>query len=65
MTADDRRTEALRRLPYVHALALRLRADGVPDEVIIERLGIEPEAFGPLLAVATEKLAAILDDLSG
>lgn len=60
MTTSDRRAEALRRLPETYALGLRLRDAGTPEEVIADRLGVEPEALGPLLALAEAKLATIL-----
>jgi DNA-directed RNA polymerase specialized sigma24 family protein len=60
MSTSDRRTEALRGLPEVYALALRLRDAGTPADEIADRLGVEPEAVGPLLAVAEGKLEAIL-----
>jgi DNA-directed RNA polymerase specialized sigma24 family protein len=60
MTTSDRRVEALQRLPEPYALGLRLRDAGTPEEVIADRLGVEPEALGPLLALAEAKLSAIL-----
>lgn len=60
MTTSDRRVEALQRLPEPYALGLRLRDAGTPEEVIADRLGVEPEALGPLLALAEVKLATIL-----
>jgi hypothetical protein len=55
-----RREEALHRLPAAYALALRLRAAGIDDVALADRLGIEPEAVVPLMAVADAKLAALL-----
>jgi len=55
-----RRTAALAKLPTVHALALRLSDDGEPPGRIAKLLGVEPEAVGPLLEVATAKLEEIL-----
>lgn len=55
-----RRTGALAELPTVYALALRLRDEGEPPDRIARLLGVEPEAVGPLLEVATAKLAEIL-----
>ncbi|WP_277371894.1 hypothetical protein [Rhodococcus rhodochrous] len=43
-------------MPY--SLALRLRDARVPDVLIAQCLGIEPEALGPLLRVARAKLLA-------
>lgn len=55
-----RRGEGLRRLPPAYSLALRLRDAHLADELIAEALSIEPEALGPLFAIAEAKLAAIL-----
>jgi DNA-directed RNA polymerase specialized sigma24 family protein len=55
-----RRAGALAELPTVYALALRLRDEGEPPGRIARLLGVEPEAVGPLLEVATAKLAEIL-----
>ena len=55
-----RRAGALAELPTVYALALRLRDEGEPPDRIARLLGVEPEAVGPLLEVATAKLAEIL-----
>lgn len=52
----------MRRLPAVHAVALRLREEGLTSQQIAEQLGIEPVAVGPLLAVAQAKLEAIMDE---
>jgi hypothetical protein len=57
---ERRRHAALRRLPVAYALALQLREAGVDDATLAERLAIEPEAVGPLLAVADAKLATLL-----
>ncbi|MGH3516609.1 MAG: hypothetical protein ACRDQ7_04195 [Haloechinothrix sp.] len=54
------RAEALRRIPRVYSLALRLREAGVPDELIAECVSVEPEALGPLYLVAEAKLAYVL-----
>jgi hypothetical protein len=51
---------ALRGLPEVHSLALRLRSAGVADEVVCDYLHIEPEGLDTLLRVAEEKLDAEL-----
>jgi hypothetical protein len=50
------------RLPRAYSLALELRDAGLPEHLIAERVGVEPEAVGPLLAVADAKLAALRDD---
>lgn len=50
----------MRRLPPAYSLALRLRDAHLADELIAEALSIEPEALGPLFAIAEAKLAAIL-----
>jgi hypothetical protein len=47
-------------LPTVYALALRLRDEGEPPDRIAKLLGVEPEAVGPLLEVASAKLEEIL-----
>jgi hypothetical protein len=47
---------ALRQLPEVHSLALRLSSAGVADEVVCGYLRIEPEGLDTLLRVAEEKL---------
>lgn len=60
-SAIDRRTEALRRLPVTHSLALRLRDAGLTDDLVAQRLGIETEAIGPLIVIAQAKFAALLD----
>ena len=65
-SADDpsarqpQRAEAIRHLPGVYSLALRLRDAGLADELIAECLAVEREALEPLLDVAEAKLAAIL-----
>lgn len=57
---DDLRRAAIRRLPVRHAEALRLREGGASDELIAERMGIDPLTIGPLLAIAEAKLAAVM-----
>jgi hypothetical protein len=57
--SDDSRDEAVRRLPVVYSLALRLREVGVPEALIAECVGVEPEAVGALLVVGEAKLAAM------
>ncbi|ROS44304.1 hypothetical protein [Amycolatopsis thermoflava] len=57
--AEDSRAEALQRLPAVYSVVLRLRDAGLPEHVIAERVGVEPEAVGPMLVVAEAKLAAV------
>ena len=61
--AHDPLIEALRRLPRLHSLALRLREAGVPEGLMAECLQIEPEGLGPLFAVAEAKLAALLEEV--
>ncbi|MEJ3654570.1 hypothetical protein WEH80_16510 [Actinomycetes bacterium KLBMP 9759] len=51
---------ALSRLPPSYSLALRLRDAGLDRVLIAECLHIEPEAVGPLLAVAELKLAVLM-----
>jgi DNA-directed RNA polymerase specialized sigma24 family protein len=55
-----RRAAAITELPTVHAKALRLHDAGQPPDRIASLLEIEPEAVGPLLAMATAKLEEIL-----
>jgi len=43
-------------LPEAYATALRLREAGCSDEMIADRLDIEPEAVAPLLRIAVAKL---------
>jgi len=43
-------------LPEAYATALRLREAGCTDEMIADRLDIEPEAVAPLLRIAVAKL---------
>lgn len=57
MNDDD--YEALQRLPFPYAEALRLQAAGVPEELIAEVLTIDVDAVSPLLRMAARKLAAI------
>ncbi|HEY2766034.1 MAG TPA: hypothetical protein VGJ13_18795 [Pseudonocardiaceae bacterium] len=65
-SADDpsprqlRRAEAIRHLPGVYSLALRLHDAGLADELIAECLTVERAALKPLFDVAEAKLAAIL-----
>lgn len=63
MTAPRQWDEAIGKLPYTYSLALRLRAAGVTDDLMAECLGVEPEAIGPLLALADSKLAAACESL--
>lgn len=53
-----RRREALERLPLPYATALRLRDEGLSDELIAKCVGIEPEAVATMLGLAEAKLAA-------
>ena len=48
-------------LPDAYATALRLRDAGCSDEMIADRLGIEPEAVAPLLRIAVAKLTRRTD----
>lgn len=59
------RAAAMRHLPAVYSLALRLREAGVADELIAKCLAVEREALDPLWDVAEAKLAAILRDEHG
>ena len=49
--------DELEGLPEAYATALRLRDAGCSDEMIADRLEIEPEAVAPLLRIATAKRA--------
>lgn len=51
---------AMAALPGDDALALFLADAGAPEQVIADRLEIDPESVGPLLEVARRKLAAQL-----
>lgn len=62
---QQRRAEAMRRLPGAYSLALRLRDAGLPAQLIAECLAVEREALDPLLDVAQAKLTAILDGEQG
>ncbi|HVE96637.1 MAG TPA: hypothetical protein VNA67_06595 [Pseudonocardiaceae bacterium] len=59
-TRGVERTAAMRRLPAVYSLALRLREAGLADELIAECLAVEREVLDPLWDVAEAKLAAII-----
>jgi hypothetical protein len=43
-------------LPEAYATALRLRDAGCSDDMIADRLDMEPEAVAPLLRIAVAKL---------
>jgi hypothetical protein len=60
MATREEREAALQRLSEAHSLALRLREEGVADEVICDRLQIEPEGLATLLELADQKLQAEL-----
>ena len=49
-------------LPHAHAVALRLRAEGVEDRLIAVALGIAVEGVGPLIALAEAKLTRLVGD---
>jgi DNA-directed RNA polymerase specialized sigma24 family protein len=53
------RSEALRRLPLVHAEAIELADQGLDAHELARLLGIDTSAVGPLLRIARAKLAAI------
>lgn len=53
-----RRREALERLPLPYSTALRLRDEGLSDELIAKCVGIELEAVGTMLRLAEAKLAS-------
>ena len=54
------RSSAIRQLPTLHAVAIRLRDQGHSDEVIATALGIENDQVALLLLVANRKLATQL-----
>lgn len=54
------RSQALRELPTVHAVALRLRDNGFGDEVIAAVLDVEHVQVAALLRIAEAKLAKLL-----
>lgn len=54
--ADD---ELLKLLPAMHAAALRLRAAGLDDEALADRLEIPPESVDPLIRIAEAKLVQL------
>ncbi|WP_053847368.1 hypothetical protein [Streptomyces sp. NRRL B-24085] len=56
--SDASREQALRGLPRVYSLALRLRDVGVPEALIAQCVGVEPEAVDAMLAVGEAKAAA-------
>ena len=54
------RSQALRELPTVHAVALRLRDNGFDDHVIAAVLDIESVQVPTLLRIAEAKLAKLV-----
>lgn len=58
MAVDADQVAALERLPLPYAMALRLRAAGIADDVIAECIGLAPEALPMFMRVAEAKLAA-------
>lgn len=54
------RSGALRLIPRVYSLALRLRAAGVEDALVADCLDVAPEALAALYEVAEAKLATAL-----
>ncbi|MGH9817084.1 MAG: hypothetical protein ACRD6I_13480 [Candidatus Acidiferrales bacterium] len=60
MATDDQFRDALERLPVPYAVALRLREARIPNGVIAECIGVEPEALPVVFLVAETKLAAIM-----
>jgi hypothetical protein len=57
-THRTRRSDALDQLPLPYATALRLRDAGIAANLIVECVGVEPEALPTLMRVAEAKLAA-------
>jgi hypothetical protein len=62
MGTHARRAEFLQRLPLPYATALRLRDAGIADELIAERVGVDPAALPTFMRVAEAKLAAASDE---
>lgn len=60
MDADEPLNDAIDQLPVLYAIALRLRAAGIPDDEIAERIGIHPEAVGVVLRLADDKVRRLL-----
>jgi hypothetical protein len=56
------RDRALAELPLAYAVALRLRERGIARDDIAYVLGVEPQAIGPLLEIASLKLDAVMED---
>lgn len=54
------RSQALRELPTMHAVALRLRDNGFDDEVIAAALDVEHVQVPALLRIAEGKLAKLM-----
>jgi DNA-directed RNA polymerase specialized sigma24 family protein len=54
------RAAAIKLLPQVYAVALRLRDDGLGPAEIARRLGIAPEAVASTLELADAKLARLV-----
>ena len=61
MAIDARRAESLQRLPLPYATALRLRDEGMADEAIAERVGVDLDALPTFMRVAEAKLAAAFE----
>jgi hypothetical protein len=60
------RSSAVRELPELHAVAIRLRDEGLGDHVIAVALEIEDDQVPMLLQIAESKLSGLmaLDDTS-
>jgi DNA-directed RNA polymerase specialized sigma24 family protein len=54
------RAAAIGELPEAYATAIRLADDGLEHDAIAQRLGVAVESVGPLLRVASAKLARVL-----
>lgn len=69
MTLDGRlltvrfmdRADAVARLPVVHRAIIELLDTNTPDDEIARRLGLEPDAVGPVVTVARAKLDRLMD----
>lgn len=54
------RSSAVRQLPVLHAVAIRLRDEGLGDRVIAVALELEDDQVPTLLQIADSKLAHLM-----
>jgi hypothetical protein len=62
MATDADRAASLQRLPVPYATALQLRDAGIDEDVIAERVGVDPDALPTFMRVAEAKLAAASEE---